>query len=505
MELEKSEHYDIKALKKYLLMVLAVMACWKVSPLAGAVLVSTLLMGSIAREKPMELIFWVLFLTYTAIGNHYLLGGNTGSLIVVRITLMLLPIVLPQKWKEGGRNSRLLTPFLGVLPYLAWEALVSMQGFNPVISYLKLFLFCCLFFAFFCMANTVNHSAQTDDKLLRSVLLAFISLLLIGSILLLPFPALSQLSGEEAFKALQRGEGVSLFMGLTSHSQDLGLVAAIMGTLLFADLAFSIKKWDKLYILFLLICPFLVYKSSSRTAMGTYVAGMGMVFFLILRDKGVAASWKGKLLMAINMLVVAAGVVVCVMPSVREKIIKFVLKTSGQSTAREIRMERIIYSRQGLIDEMKRNFKDNPLMGNGFQVSSNMIGRTPTGLRSYLSAPVEKGVWIYAVLEEGGVIGMLLICGWLLFLFRLLIMSRAYIGTSVFFAFLISNFGEFTFFSLSSSGGFFWALTFAALCLDFQRLKLAITSNSNVSSNTSCAYSAVKPTGIPSGSVCTIR
>ena len=233
--------------------------------------------------------------------------------------------------------------------------------------------------------------------------------------------------------------------------------------------AFSIKKWDKFYLLLLILCPFLIYKTSSRTGMGVLIAGWGMVTFLIMKARGIGSKWKGKLLMAINDVIVIMAIAVVAVPSVRGKAVKYILK--GGTGDQEIRMEAVVSSRQGAIEVAKAGFKKNPLLGNGFQVSQEMVGQKRKGFVSYLSAPIEKGVWIYAIPEEGGVIGMIIFCVWLIVLFKLLIDRHAYIGASVFFAFIVSNLGEFSIFSTGYIGGFYWTLTFAAVCLDVQRMK----------------------------------
>ena len=59
-----------------------------------------------------------------------------------------------------------------------------------------------------------------------------------------------------------------------------------------------------------------------------------------------------------------------------------------------------------------KNFRDKPLQGNGFQVSLEMKYQRRQGMLSYLSAPIEKGVWTAAVLEEGGIVGFILFTGY---------------------------------------------------------------------------------------------
>ena len=91
--------------------------------------------------------------------------------------------------------------------------------------------------------------------------------------------------------------------------------------------------------------------------------------------------------------------------------------------------------------------------------------------RELLSAPVEKGVWIYAVLEEGGVVGFILFSGFLIVAFFKLKRRKQYITATMLAVVTVSNMGEFAFFSMSYAGGMQWAMVFAAAVMDGQRLK----------------------------------
>lgn len=111
------------------------------------------------------------------------------------------------------------------------------------------------------------------------------------------------------------------------------------------------------------------------------------------------------------------------------------------------------------------------MLGNGFQVAAHMAGEHRQGFWSYLSAPIEKGVWTAAILEEGGVVGFILFAGFLLSTFFTLWKRHAYISASCLFTMALSNMGEFTFFSMTYTGGLIWALAFSAVVLDAQRMK----------------------------------
>ena len=366
-----SDQYDIKVVARYLLMAITAIAVWKVTLGFGAAVISLFVIWAVIRERPIEMMFWVLFMTYTSAGNRQLLVANAVSVTTVRATLMLLSIMLVTRLLGGGREARLITPFWGIMVYVAWEAIVSFQGFSPGVSYLKLALFISVFLAMFGVANTVNRSTRTNAKLLRSAILAIITLIVGGSFLLIPFPSLSMMADKAAIEAMLSGEAVSLFQGMTSHSQVMGPMAGILGTFLFADLAFSIKKWDKLYLALLVLCPILIYKTSSRTGMGTFIAGIGIVVFLVMRARGLGANWKGKLMMAVNTLIVLGAIGVCAVPNIRERAAGFALKWKEGADSEDVSFENMVSSRQGLIDESVRNFKAKPFQGNGFQVSAD--------------------------------------------------------------------------------------------------------------------------------------
>ncbi len=123
------------------------------------------------------------------------------------------------------------------------------------------------------------------------------------------------------------------------------------------------------------------------------------------------------------------------------------------------------------MDNAMANFRESPWIGNGFQVSKEFAYREIVSWKQVLSAPIEKGVWVTAVLEEGGVFGMTLFAIFLLVAIFGLLARRAVTGAAALFVFIIANFGEFTFFSMSYTGGLMWAMVFTGVALDAQRLK----------------------------------
>ncbi len=465
-----SDQYDHKALKKYLTLAIVTVLSYKLTNgLLVALIIPVCVVASILKGKAVDLLFWVLMMTLSTAGNHQIFCTNMITVMTVRITLIILSGLTLGKL-AGVRNARAMVPFWGLGAYLFWELISSLQGFQPVISYLKIGLFIIVYMALFGVANTVNASTRTNAKALRSAILSLIILVVFGSVILIPFPSLSLMADKGAIEKMLTGEITSLFCGFTSHSQVMGPMAGILGTFIFADLVISIKRMDWLYLGLLLACPILVYKSSSRTGMGVLIAGMGMVTFLAVHAKGLGAKWKGKVMSTIFFTVLLCIVAAVTLPSVRADAVRFVMKFAD-SSQKEVSVENVMSSRQEKIDIALYNFRRSPIFGNGFQVSEEMATYKYNSIADYLSAPIEKGVWIYAILEEGGAVGWILFTGWLCVLFTLLVKRHAYVGCAVMFAFIVANLGEFSMFSTTYVGGIYWAMVFSAVCLDIQRMK----------------------------------
>lgn len=473
--------YDKKKLLKYLVILGLWTILWKVTQGYIVTILPFYLLVLILQKKSVEMFFWMLVLIIPSIGNPYFFVPKSITMLVLRLTLMSVSVLLMMRI-AGKRVPRIVHPMLGIFFYLGWEALISMQGYSPIISYLKLLLFVPLYLAFYAIACEVTASTRVNARQIRTIMLAISIFFIVGSLVLTRVPSVGQmramqatLTGEDAVEllySLAAGEGTSLFCGMCSQSQALGPVIALMSTLVFADYVFAIRRKDWIYLGLLLCCPILIYKTSSRTAMGAYLAGMGMVMFLFMQARAVSQKWKGKVLMMTFALGVLSLVALIAVPNARDRALKFVLKFSGEGrSAKDLTMESMTSSRQELVEMSLAGFRKKPLFGNGFQVGWWMHSERRRDWTSYVSAPIEKGVWPTAVLEEGGLIGFVLFAGFLFVAITVLVKRHAYCGAGVLWTFMFSNLGEFSFFSMSYIGGFGWTMIFVGLMLDGQRLK----------------------------------
>lgn len=459
-------HYDTAYLLKSLSIYLIVLLLMYMTKGPGFVFIVPFVLIALFTNKPEKAFFWLLLTVAMVTANSRLVPKETVFSISQRMMMVVIAFTMSSKI-FGGRKSPAITTFFLAVPYLLFAAISSAQGWCPLISYLKMFLFTSVFFAYLGVAKQAGEASLSLSTKMRSCMLAFSCFFVFGSVMLIPFPGLSQMMPEQL---LNHPDATSLFMGMTMHSQSLGPAIAGINALVFADMMFSIKKFDKLYVALLLCCPILIFKTSSRTGMGTYLAGVLYVTFLFFRARGIGSRWKSRALNILMALMSAAVLAFLVAPSGREGVSKYMLK--GHDDSEGVTFESVTNSRQALVDESMYNFRQKPLIGNGFQVNRETGLVVRDSIKSLLTAPVEKGVWFAAVLEEGGVPGMIL---FVIFIFGSIIKlakCKAYTASSCLLVLIVSNFGEFTVFSMSYTGGILWAIVFAGLTLDVQRLRL---------------------------------
>lgn len=458
--------YDKGALVKSLLILIGTAALMKATGGAGFLLVVPLVFAALMMRRADKLFFYILLTTAMLVANPNVVPKDIVFGVSQRALMMILGVVMSVQL-FGSRLSHNTKPFLGIFPYVFFMIIPSAMGWNPKISFLKLFLFTVIFLAYFGVANQAAQSRSLYGGIVRAEMLAVAIFFIAGSVALIPFPGIGQLRGDQF---LDNPNATSLFMGMTSQSQALGPAVSALAVILLGDLLFSVRKPDKLYLALLLCCPILIYKTSSRTGMGSFLLGLGYVVWLFMRARGIGARWRGKVMGIATTMVFFCILVVVAVPSVRNGAIRFALKWSGEGERKELSTENVFSSRQGKIDQCLANFRRKPLIGNGFQVSEDMSYMSNKG-GLILSAPIEKGVWIYAVLEEGGAIGFVLFAGFLLFAVHTLAKRRCYIGAGCLFVCALTNLGEFTFFSMTYMGGFIWAMVFAGVAMDVQRIR----------------------------------
>lgn len=464
----KNYDYDVKFLMRCLVWLAILIVAMMATRGSGFVIVIPLILFAVMMNKPELSFFWLLVIVAAVVGNQYFMPKNAVFAISQRSLMVVLGGIMLCKI-FGGRKHKVVSHFYFMYVYLAYMILPSAIGWNPIISYLKLVLFIFVFGAYLGVSKEAATADLSMGPKVRSAALAFAVFFIFGSVALIPFPGISQLSGEEYEEAVKSGlKTVSLFKGMTMHSQSMAPVAAGFSVLLFADMLFGLRRFDKLYCALLICCPVLLYMTSSRTGMGTYLVGMGFVAWLMMRSRGVSSRWRGRVMNLVGLMLFIMIVIFILTSSGRESVKSFAMK--GRDSSAELSLENL-NTRHELMSSAMENFKNSPMIGNGFQVGIWMVGEKRGSLLDYMSAPVEKGVWVTAILEEGGVVGMFLFLVFYLGSIISAVKNKAYIVASCMVMIGMTNLGEFTFFSMSYTGGILWAIVFAGVALDVQRLR----------------------------------
>ena len=465
-----SNFYDKKYLFQCLLSFGIVFGLMRVTGGAGFAIVVPIIFYCVLAKKTEGLLFWLLVSVCAIIVNPYLVMKAGGFPWMQRGVMLFLGFIMAINVLSHQMHYA-IRPYAGMFFYIVFMMFSSTFGWCPLISYLKLVLFSLVYFSYLGVSNQVAISANLSSRKIRSIMLSVATLFVLGSVALVPFPGLSQLRAEDfVLGNVDLSNFTSLFMGMTNHSQCLGPVVSSVSVVLFGDLLFSIKRADPIYILLLLCCPYLIYLTSSRTGMGSYVLGMMFVAYIFLQARGIGSRWKSRVFSCLMFLSAIGMFLVFMSPGFQERAVGFMLKTKYVDD-RSVSTQAIMSSRQGLIDLALYNFRKSPIIGNGFQVSESMKGIKIKNGKQLLSAPIEKGVWVTAVLEEGGIIGWSIFVIFLIACIVKSIKRRAYIGASCLFLCTLTNLGEFTFFSMSYTGGFTWAMVFVGLALDVRRIK----------------------------------
>lgn len=465
-----NSYYDKKVLLNSLFGLLIMMGLMKATGGWGFAVIVPLSLYAMITNNIRALFYWLLVSNCMLMGNHTLMPKDLVFAFCQRGMMVILGCCLMAK-AAGGRTPRQLSPIFSIFAYITYMILPSLFGWAPMVSILKLILFVTVFFAYIGTAKQCLGMSPCELPKIRATILATACFFLIGSVVLIPFTSLSYMSAEEL---LRNPDIVSLFKGMTWHSQTLGPLVATLFVFLMGDLLFNIRKPDKLYIVLILICPFLVYKTSSRTGMGTMLAGLMFLALMFINARNIRSNWKSRVASWLLAICVVGSAATAMVPSVRLRVVQFILKQEKSSVTydTEIESETVLSTRQFLMDEAMYNWQQSPVIGNGFQVSRNMVGAKRDSLMSYLSAPIEKGVWVTAILEEGGVIGMILFVMFWLPTTIVLWKREVYVAAGLLLANVVCNLAEFCMFSMSSEGGFVWGVFFAAVIVDGFRIKM---------------------------------
>ena len=416
------------------------------------------------RQGPTLIVY--LLLAFLPMVSPVLMPRYLHFMAIARLsTLAMTCALILTGDNRDGRNQ---IPLGTIYPFLLMAVLSSIEGYCPVISYLKIVNFFIFITGIYIGTKNID---QCPDALLqlKYTFLAIVLLLVYGSLATLPFPSVAYFTSlrniiaefgfdyADAYFSDAYGR-TGLFTGITVHSQFLGPTVACCFAWLLCDMVIVERRFSSLHIALLLPIPFIAYMTRSRLAFLVLAVSIAFIaFYCVPNARGVTRVRTRISNVMLVIIVVMLGVAVAF--EIRGGYItKWLRKTNDVDSDARSLSAAVTESRQGKIGECIHDFHQNTLFGKGFQVDRTTKSRFETGQVSVFSASIEKGLLPLMVLGETGILGS---AAFVIFLivFFVTCHQRHYTATlTLFCVYLSTNLAEATFFAPSGGGGVQWIL-----------------------------------------------
>ena len=456
----------LKVLKGMALLSLVLIICRFSEGVGAAILALVAFICALTHRNAWALMGYILF-PFMVVMNPFLLPKMGISGMVLRLAPMLISAGLVVSSLDRQGKNRIPVGMLWV--YLGVAVLSSMTGYYPKISYLKILNFSILLIGIWLGFKNIDRD-PTALRTARNFLLVVTAFVVYGSIgmrIFAPgaayctsFRGLIAEEGVEAANAafVQNIGGMTLFAGITNHSQCLAVILPCAMAWLACDMLFIERRISFFHVLTISCGAPLIYLTRSRTALVISAVSATVVYFYCLNKVRLSQRVRGKLrsMMVLAGLMVFAVVVVA---EVREGAMsKLIRKTNDVAGDTRGVGEAFTSSRQGLIEQSMADFRRNPLLGSGFQVSADMQYTLRDAKGLVLSASIEKGNLPLMVLGETGIVGAVVFLAYLIGFYSTCVKRRYFCCLSLMTAFLASNIAEATYFSPGGNGGVLWVL-----------------------------------------------
>ncbi len=413
------------------------------------------------------LVFYVLFPFYVILNPALLPKAGSITGISLRAGPLLIGLMLAVTSMSRKGHHRL--PFIMMVPFMMVAIVSSVDGWAPMVSMLKIVNFVVFLLGIWFGTQNLQHRPK-DLFVLRSFFLALAFLIIIGSIMLWPFPTISFATSlqyalreggtelaEEVYQYMQEEGMRALFCGITNQSQALAPLSACSFAFTACDMLFVERKFRIPHVTLLTTALPVLYMTRSRLALVTLAASMVIIVFYTASKMQMRADVRARLGQGVALFLVFAFALAVVSEIRSGAMSEWLRKTSDVRDDKRSWSEALTSSRMGLVGESMQDFRRNPMIGMGFQVAEYTRGKT-RGKTFVISASIEKGVLPVMVLGETGMLGAMFFFLFLASFYYTCSQRKYYITITLFSVFLVTNMGEATFFSPGGGGGFLWML-----------------------------------------------
>ncbi len=418
------------------------------------------------KQRPGPTLVVYLLLAFLPMVSPALMPRYQHFSVIARLaTLAMTCALILTGDNREGRNQ---IPLGTIYPFLLLAALSSVEGYCPVISYLKVFNFFFFVTGIYIGTKNIDHCPEAIHQL-KYTFLAIALLLVYGSLATLAFPSVAYYTSMKSIvmeygyayadEVFQDSVGrQNLFTGITVHSQFLGPMLGCCFAWLLCDMLIAEQKFSLLHIVLLLPIPVMAYMTRSRLAFVVLATAVAMAALYCIPKAAIPEKVRGRFSNIMLVIAICFGVLAVVREVRGNTISKWLRKTDDVATDDRSLSVAVTGSRQGKIAECLDDFHKNTLWGKGFQVDRNTKHRFEIGEVSLFSASVEKGLLPLMVLGETGLIGTVAFVIFLV-VFFVSCHQRHYTATlTLFTVYLSTNMAEATFFAPSGGGGVQWIM-----------------------------------------------
>lgn len=420
---------------------------------------------ALANNLGWALVFFVMMPFFVILSPG--ITGATSSLYGPSLRFGPLLIGLVLAIHGASRKGRHKLPLIGIIPFVMAAIISSVDGWVPSVSLIKLANFCVFLFGIWFGTQNLQQRPK-DVLLLRSFFLAMACLLVFGSIPTMAIPSIGYATSltwqlwhgmgtaEEIFRQMKAEGGVTLFCGITNHSQALAPLLAMTVGWVLCDMFLLERRFRWLHLSIIIFALPLVYMTRSRVGLVSVMVALFMSTFYAARKVQLSANLRSRISQGV---MVGGGVLVVVVVIAQLStgaMSRWMRKTNDAGADDRSLVDALTSSRLGLLEQSLYEFRRNPLFGSGFQVAEYTRDLVAVNKGFILSAPIEKGIAPVMVLGETGIVGegcfiifLVTFCG--------TCVRRKYIVTfSLFIVMLATNMGEATIFSPGGVGGILW-------------------------------------------------
>ena len=453
-----------RTLKTSAMLALLILSCKFTFGLTGILLAAFGFWAAMQNKLGYAISCYLIF-PFLVVANPALVPKGGLMALVLRLgPMMITAALILSGTRRAGSH---VIPLGGMTLYMLVAIISSVGGYAPIISFLKIINFLILLFGLWLGFKNIDGRLEEVIRA-REMLLALSVIIIGGSVVLLAFPNIGYvntarqiirdnpgITPEEVAYLVQQYSGTRLFGGVTDQSQCLAILAPTTIAWVACDMLFVERKLNKLHLALILGGLPLTYLTRSRSSLFSTFVAMTVIYFFAVNRAAISPQVKSACRRGMTGFLMVVVIVGTCLEINDHTFTRWLRKTNNVEGDQRTFGEALSTSRSGLVAESMRDFRENPLLGKGFQVSYGMQFRSR---QFVLSAPIEKGVLPVMVLGETGVLGIVAFLVFLATFYGACFRKKYVVTATLFTIILAANMGEANFFSPGGPGGILWTI-----------------------------------------------